>query len=81
MADVVTIALQTTIAQWSAALQADSVSPQPSYSLDGKSVSRNEWRTALLKQIADGQDVINQRNPTVTWSGPFGGNGCWGYGG
>ena len=79
MADVATVALQTCINNWSAALQADSTSPQPSYSIDGESVSQNEWREHLQQLIADAQNTINQRNPTITWSG----TGCWhpwGYG-
>lgn len=71
MADVAAIALQTCITNWAAALQADSVSPQPSYMIDGKSVSRSEWRTSLQQLIADAQDTINQRSPTITWTGCF----------
>ena len=78
MADVVTTALQAAIAGWSAALQADATSPQPSYSQDGKSVSQAEWRDKLLKNIEDAQNQINARNPTITWSGPYGGTGCFG---
>jgi hypothetical protein len=35
------------------ALTADSVSPQPSYSVGGQSVSRGEWREALLRQVGE----------------------------
>lgn len=67
MADSVTTALQTTIAGLSAALAADSANPQPSYTLDNKSVSQNEWRESLTKQIKELQDAINQRSPTINW--------------
>lgn len=78
MADAVGTALAAAIAGWVAALQADSAAPQPSYSLDGKSVSQQEWRAGLTKLIEDAQNVINQRAPTITWSGPFAGRGWWG---
>ncbi len=77
MADVVSTGLATAIAAWTAALLADSSSPQPSYSLDGKSVSQGEWRDGLMKLIADAQNVINQRSPQIVWSNPY---GCWPYG-
>lgn len=32
--------------------------PKPSYSIDGESVSWDEWRAATLKQIDDLSDVI-----------------------
>lgn len=78
VADVVSTSLATSIAAWTAALAADSTAPQPTYSLDGKSVSQAEWRTALIANIKEAQDAINQRSPTIVWSNPFG----WGnYGG
>jgi hypothetical protein len=36
-----------------AALAADSLSPQPSYSVGGQSVSRSEWRESLLRQVGE----------------------------
>ncbi len=70
MADVVSTSLATSIAAWTAALLADSTAPQPTYSIDGKSVSQAEWRDNLMKLIKDAQDAINQRSPTITWNGP-----------
>jgi soluble cytochrome b562 len=57
--------LTTAIAGYAAALAADSVSPQASYSLDGKSVSRNEWREGLQKLIDNLQKTINQQTPYI----------------
>ena len=57
--------LNTTIAGYAAALAADSVSPQPSYTLDGKSVSRNEWREGLQRLITALQQTVNQQAPYV----------------
>lgn len=48
---------------YAAALAADSVSPQPSYSIDGKSVSRNEWRDSLLRQIKELNELILLASP------------------
>lgn len=35
------------------ALRLDSLSPQPSYSVGGQSVSRSEWRESLLRQVGE----------------------------
>lgn len=72
MADTTTTALQAAIALWAAQLQADAASPQPTYTIDGKNVQRNEWRENLQKLIADAQNTINQRNPTIVWNNPLG---------
>jgi hypothetical protein len=40
------------------ALINDSLYPQPNYSLQDETVSRDEWRAALLKQIQDLQALI-----------------------
>ncbi len=53
------------IAGYAVALAADSVSPQPSYSLDGKSVSRNEWREGLTKLITELSKIANAQAPYV----------------
>jgi hypothetical protein len=55
--------LQSLVTNWSAALVADSSSPQPSYALDGKAVSRSEWRESLFKQILEANKMINMVNP------------------
>lgn len=57
--------LSTAIAGYAAALAADSVSPQPSYTLDGKSVSRNEWREGLQRMIVELQKTVNALSPYI----------------
>ena len=57
--------LQTILNNYQSALAADSANPQPSYSLDGQSVSRNEWRDSLLKAIVQLQQTINAQNPYI----------------
>ncbi len=57
--------LETTIAGYATALAADSDSPQPSYTLDGKSVSRNEWREGLQRLIDALQKTVNRMTPYV----------------
>lgn len=57
--------LNTAIAGYATALAADSVNPQPSYTLDNKSVSRNEWREGLQKLIDALQKTVNAQNPYV----------------
>lgn len=57
--------LITTRDNWAAALLADSTSPQPSYSLDGQSVSRQEWRDGLAKGIESLNKTINAMSPYV----------------
>lgn len=47
------------------ALVTDAASPQPSYSLDGKSVSRNEWREGLQRQLIEWNKVLIQLNPYI----------------
>jgi len=61
----VTDSLNTAIANWATALANDSVSPQPSYSLDGQSVSREEWRAGLLQRIQDANQLVIALNPYV----------------
>ena len=57
--------LTTTRDNYATALATDSVSPQPSYSLDGQSVSRQEWRDGLLKMIVELNKTINAMGPYV----------------
>lgn len=57
--------LNTTIAGYATALAADSVNPQASYTLDGKSVDRNAWRDGLQKMIDALQKTINGMNPYI----------------
>lgn len=49
--DIAAIATQRT--NLMSALTADSISPQPSYSVGGQSVSRSEWRESLLRQVQE----------------------------
>lgn len=37
--------------QWLAALDADAANPKPDYSIDGQTVSRSQWRSAMLEGI------------------------------
>ena len=57
--------LSATIAGYAAALAADSVNPQPSYTLDNKSVSQNEWREGLQKLIDALTKTLNGLQPYV----------------
>ncbi len=57
--------LQTMITNWSAALVADSISPQPSYHIDNKEVKQQEWRDALLKNIQTANQTINMVSPYI----------------
>ena len=59
--------LQASIANWAAALAADSTTPQPTYSLDGESVNQAEWRSGLLKDIRDAQETIAALDSTWTF--------------
>lgn len=45
------------------ALTADSLNPQPSYSVGGQSVSRSEWRESLLRQIQELNKLSQILNP------------------
>ncbi len=57
--------LNAAIAGYASRLALDSVNPQPSYSLDGKSVSRNEWREGMQRLIDSLAKTINALNPYV----------------
>ena len=57
--------LQNAVNGIEAALAADAVSPQPSYTINGKSVSRNEWRTSLIQASADLKKQINMYQPYI----------------
>ena len=62
------MALQDLIAArdgYAAALAADALNPQPSYSLDGQSVDRDKWRETMLKMINQIQLTINAMSPYV----------------
>lgn len=61
----VTDNLNTTIANYATALALDSVSPQPSYTLDNKSVSQNEWREGIQKIMEALQRQVNALNPYI----------------
>ena len=49
---------------YSLALINDSLYPQPDYSLDGESVSRDAWRKNLMEQIKSLQEFITMLDPT-----------------
>jgi hypothetical protein len=55
--------LNQTIAGYATALAKDSCNPQPSYTLDGKSVSRAEWRAGLEALIVELTKTVNALNP------------------
>lgn len=55
--------LQTAINGLEAALAADAANPQPSYTLDGKSVQRSEWRTSLMDAIEAMKRHVNAYQP------------------
>lgn len=48
-----------------AALLTDSAAPQPSYSIDGQQVSRQEWRNDLLTKITELGQLINAVDPYI----------------
>lgn len=60
-----TQSLRTCINGWSSALAIDAMSPQPSYSVDGESYQRNEWRQMLLESIIKAKTTINALNPYI----------------
>ncbi len=45
------------------ALAADSVNPQPDYSLEGRNVSRTTWRTSLLQNIDQIDNILARYEP------------------
>ncbi len=57
--------LNAAIAGYATALALDAVNPQPTYALDGKSVSRNEWREGLQKLIDALQKTVNAQAPYI----------------
>ena len=46
-----------------AALKTDSTSPKPSYSWEGRSVSRGEWRKELIENVKQISELINALDP------------------
>jgi hypothetical protein len=48
---------------YAAALAADSVSPQPSYSIDGEAVDRTTWRRELAALVEELNATINAMQP------------------
>lgn len=57
--------LQTAINNLASALATESANPKPSYSINGESVDWNGYRAAMLKQIRDMSDLVDDLN------GPF----------
>lgn len=49
-----------------AALLADSADPQPTYSLDGESISRQEWRKGVQEQIKEYTELIITEEPFIS---------------
>ncbi len=54
--------LNATIAGYVAALAADADNPQPTVTIDGKTVDRNVWREGLQRQIVALQKTVNGLN-------------------
>ena len=48
-----------------AELTTESASPRPNYSIDGRSVSWNDYRISLLEQIKDLTEQINDLSPYI----------------
>ncbi|AMV25432.1 hypothetical protein VT84_13605 [Gemmata sp. SH-PL17] len=57
--------LQTAIANVASKLATESANPQPSYSLDGKSFSWNEYRESLVRQLEALQKAVNAVSPYI----------------
>lgn len=62
--------LQTLITNYTAALLADSVDPQPNYTISSpggvsRSVSRDQWRQFMLNMIEKAQELINAVDPYI----------------
>jgi len=57
--------LQTMVTNWQQALYTDSISPQPSYSIDGQNVSREQWRAGMWKMIIEANQMINMLSPFI----------------
>lgn len=57
--------LQAAIQGLESALAADSSNPQPTYSLNGKTVSRTEWRTSLIQALEGLKQQVNQYVPYI----------------
>ena len=57
--------LQAAIQGLESALAADSANPQPTYSLNGKTVSRTEWRTSLIQALEGLKQQVNQYVPYI----------------
>lgn len=62
----------TSIAGYQAALEADSANPLKTYSKDGESLSRNEWRAGLIAAVkelvelnAELQGMLNRVQPYI----------------
>jgi hypothetical protein len=55
--------LRTTLDNYAKALAADSINPQPSYTMDGKSVQRNEWRRLMLEAMRELAGLISGLSP------------------
>ena len=55
--------LKAMIDGWMNALVADSVNPQPDYSLEGRSVSRVAWRDALQRNIDNNLALLGKFEP------------------
>ncbi len=63
---------ESIIAGYQAALLADSADPKKTYTKDGESLSRNEWRAGLIEAVAsltglnvEMQKILNGLDPYV----------------
>jgi len=57
--------LQYAIQGLESALAADAVNPQPSYSVNGKQVSRNEYRTSLIEALEGLKKQVQAYQPYI----------------
>ena len=57
--------LQTAISGIESALAADAANPQPSYTLDGKTVQQNEWRTSLIQALESLKRQVQAYQPYI----------------
>lgn len=52
-----------TIKQYAAVLAADALDPKKTYSIDGETVSRNEWRKSItdaMQALADNSETLQK---------------------
>ncbi len=57
--------LNAAIAGYAAALAEDAANPKPTYTLDNKTVSQNEWRAGIQRIIDALQKTVNGQTPYI----------------